>query len=81
MNVCVCSMCSGSVLLSDLSFLDLYYCYIALYIFFLSLFFLLPVICVVRTTYKKFELVFCVMCCPFTSFDIPFCFLSFRVGV
>lgn len=41
--MCVCSMCSGSVLLSDLSFLDVYYCYIALYIFFLSLLFLLPV--------------------------------------
>lgn len=36
MNVCVCSICSGSVLLSDLSFLDLYYCYIALYIYILS---------------------------------------------
>lgn len=35
-NVCVCSICSGSVLLSDLSFLDLYYCYIALYIYILS---------------------------------------------
>lgn len=77
----MCGMCSGSVLLSDLGFLHLYYCYIALYIFFLFLFFLFPGICVVRTTYKKFELVFCVMCCPSISCDIPFCFLSFRVGV